>query len=184
MGRESASYWLAFPAEAEDAVVATLSRAGAQLLCFEVARLDYCLCDPARYWIDLRIHRAPESRLEIRIALTNDAWSVREPLQRALTPLPEALEGEPLRDDEGDEVAVAGEERWCYELEADYDRRRAEFVAMFGDFTAALSAEQVYAYIHQARKHRDVVEAAQERRELEMLEEIWDESPPPEAAGN
>ncbi len=105
MGRESASYWLAFPAGAEDALVATLSAAGAELLCFDDSRLDFCLRDPVRYWIDVRIHRVPESRLEIRIALTNDAWSIREPLQRALTPLPEALEGQPLLDDEDNEIA-------------------------------------------------------------------------------
>lgn len=186
MGRESASYWLALPAQAEDALVAALSRAGAQLLCFGAARLDYCLLDPGRYWIDLRVHRDPESCLEIRIALTNDAWSIREPLQRALTPLPEALEGEALRDDEGNDVAVAGEARWCYALEADYDRRRAEFVARFGDFAAAIGTEQVYTFIHQARKRHDVIDAEHERRELEleMLEGLWEESPPPEAAGN
>ena len=186
MGREAASYWLAFPAQAEDAVAAAFARAGAELLCWEDARLDYCLYDPGRYWIDLRIHRDPESRVEIRVALTNDAWAIRAPLQRALTPLPEALEGAPLRDDEDNHVAVAGEERWCYALEADYDRRRAEFVARFGDFTAAIGTEHVYAFIHQARKRRDVSDAEQERRELELelLERIWEQSPLPGAAGN
>jgi len=177
MGRESASYWLAFPAHAEDDLIAALMRAGAELLCFGEARLDYCLRDPDRYWIDLRLHR-DESALEIRIALTNDAWSIRAPLQRALTPLPEALEAQPLRDDEQDEIAVAGEERWCYALEADFDRRRAAFVARFGDFTAAIGAEHVYTFIHQSRKRRDLSDAEQERRqlELEMLENMWHES--------
>lgn len=181
MGRESASYWLAFEADAEDVLLATLARAGAEFLRLDEARVDFCLRDPSRYWIDLRIHRGPGSRLEIRIALTNDAWSIREPLQRALTPLPEPLDGEPLRDDEDQQLTVAGAERWCYALEADFDCRREAFVARFGDFTAALCAEQVYAYIHQARKRRDIREAEQERLELEleMLEGMWAQSPPP-----
>lgn len=186
MGRESASYWLAIPAQAEDAVAAAFARAGAELLRCEDARLDYCLYEPDRYWIDLRIHRDPESRVEIRIALTNDAWTIRAPLQRALTPLPEALEGAALRDDEDNDIAVAGEERWCYALEADYDARRAEFVARFGDFTAAIGTEQVYTFIHQTRKRHDVIDAEQERRELEieLLEGLWEQSPRPDAAGN
>jgi len=36
------------------------------------------------------VHRAPEPLLEIRIALTNDEWSIRAPLEEALGALPES----------------------------------------------------------------------------------------------
>lgn len=181
MGRESASYWLALPPHAQAAVVRTLERSDAELLGYGVDRDDYCLHDPDRYWIDVRIHRRPGHRLEIRIALTNDTWAIREPLQRALTPLPAALEGQPLLDDDGETVAIAGEKRWWNVLEADYERRRDEFVAAVGDFCAPISTDHVYTFLHQARKRRDVAEAAEEQRdmEVELLYELWEISPPP-----
>lgn len=183
MGRESASYWLELAPGARDALAQTLERSDAELLGCEADRLDYCLRDPSRYWVDLRIHSRPGLRLEIRIALTNDTWSIREPLQRALTPLPAGTEGQPLRDDDGEVVAIAGAERWWYAVEDHYGRRRDEFVAVVGDFFAAISADHVYTYLHHARKSRDIAEAAAERRELEveMLEQLWANSPPPGA---
>ena len=55
-----------------------------------------CACAiPHRYWIDLRLHRAPEPLLEMRIALTNDEWSIRVPLEDALTALPAGRGAEP-----------------------------------------------------------------------------------------
>lgn len=108
MGRESASYWLELPSDALDALAQTLERSAAELLSCDADRLDYCLCDPSRYWVEVRIHRPPAAPLEIRIALTNDTWSIREPLQRALTPLPAGAEDLPLLDDDGELVAITG----------------------------------------------------------------------------
>jgi hypothetical protein len=181
MGRESANYWIALPSNATDEVACTLERSGAELLGDGIERLDYCLRDPNRYWIDVRIHRRPSLRLEIRIALTNDTWAIRVPIDQALTPLPASIAGEPVLDDDGETVAIAGEERWLYALEQDYGRCRDDFVARFGDFFAPISTDTVYTYIHQARKRRDVAEAAAEHREMEveLLEDLWDISPPP-----
>lgn len=180
MGRESVSYWLALPAEAQEPLMRTLERSDAEPLGCDASRLDYCLRDPNRYWIDVRIHRRPGLRLEIRIALTNDTWSIREPLQRALTPLPPEVEGLPLLDDGGDTVAIVGAERWWYDLEEDYGHRRDDLVAAVGELFAPISTDHVYTYLHQARKGLDVAESAAERRELEveMLEELWRISPP------
>ncbi|MDQ3677937.1 MAG: hypothetical protein M3401_14275 [Actinomycetota bacterium] len=180
MGRESANYWLALPSGAQDALARALERSDAELLDCDDDRLDFCLRDPNRYWVDLRIHRGPELRLEIRIALTNDAWSIREPLQRALEPLPPGVAGTPLLDDAGDIVAIAGEQRWWYAVEADYERRRDEFVAVVGDFFAPISTDHVYRFLHQARKSRDIAEAAAGQRQLEVeqLKGLWKTSPP------
>jgi hypothetical protein len=181
MGRESANYWLVLPADAQDDVLRTLERSGAELMHRDDERVDYCLRDPHRYWIDVRIHRRPGLRLEIRIALTNDTWAIREPLQRALTPLPDEVEGEPVLDADGNTVAIAGDERWWYAVEEDYGRRRDEFVAVVGDFFAPISTEHVYTYLHHARKQRNLTEANQEQREMEVefLERLWEISPPP-----
>ncbi|MDX6691318.1 MAG: hypothetical protein QOG15_2775 [Solirubrobacteraceae bacterium] len=180
MGRESANYWVALPSDAEPGVARALEQSGAELLADGVERLDYCLRDPNRYWIDLRIHRRPSLRLEIRIALTNDTWAIRVPIDHALTPLPPEIDGEPVLDDDGETVAVAGEERWLYALEQDYGRLRDEFVARFGDFFAPIPTDSVYTFIHQARKRRDVSEALAEQREMEveLLEDLWEISPP------
>lgn len=180
MGRESANYWLTLTSQAHDAVAHALAQSEAELLAFDEDRLDYCLRDPYRYWIDVRIHRRPQPRLEIRIALTNDTWSFREPLQRALSPLPPGTAGLPLVDDDGETVAITGEERWWYAVEQDYGRRRDEFVAVVGDFFAPVSTDHVYRFLHHHRKSRDIAEAAAEQRQLEvdLLEGLWETSPP------
>jgi hypothetical protein len=181
MGRESVSYWLTLPSGGQDAVLQALGQSSAEPLGCEADRIDYCLQDPSRYWIDVRVHLRPGLRLEIRIALTNDTWSIREPLQRALTPLPAGIEGRPLLDDNGETVAIAGDERWWYALEDHYGRRRDDFVAVVGDLFAPISTDLVYTYLHQARKALDVAEVAAEQRELEvdLLEKLWAISPPP-----
>jgi hypothetical protein len=180
MGRESTSYWLALGADAYDAFARTLERSEAELLGEETHRVDYCLRDPNRYWIDIRLHRRPGLRVEIRIALTNDTWAIREPLQRALTPLPEQADGEPLLDEAGDVVAITGEERWWYDLEEDYGHRRDDFVAAVGDFFAPIAADQVYTFLHHARKRRNMQQDAAEKREMEveLLHQLWEISPP------
>lgn len=179
MERESVTYWLALPAQAQEPLMRTLERSDAEPLGCEADRLDYCLRDPNRYWIDVRIHRRPGLRLEIRIPLTNDTWSIREPLQRALEPLAPGLAGLVLLDDAGDTVAIAGDERWWYDLEEDYGHRRDDFVAAVGDLFAPVSTEHVYTYLHEARKALDVAEFDAVRRELEveMLNELWEISP-------
>jgi hypothetical protein len=181
MRRESANYSLAVPRGAEVPLLETLYRSGAEQLRADDDFLDYCLRDRARYWIDLRIHRRPQQRLELRIALTNDTWSIRVPLQRALTPLPESMVGQPVLDDRGARVTVAGGERWWYAIEEDYGRLRDEFISVFGDITAPISVDHVYLYVHHERRRRDAVEAAWEWRavEIDMLERIWEEDPPP-----
>jgi hypothetical protein len=181
MGRESANYWLALASGAQDEIALMLDRSDADLLGDTADRIDYCLRDPNRYWIDVRIHQLPVARLEIRIALTNDTWSIREPLARALKPLPPSMLGQPVLDEDGETVAIAGDERWWYAIEQDYGSRRDEFVARFGDFFAPISADTVFTFLHQTRKRHDVMDAAAERREMEIerLEDLWEVSPPP-----
>jgi hypothetical protein len=89
MGRESASYYLTLPPELEDVLVA-LREGGAEPVTSGHTWIELRVRDPHRYWIDLRVHRAPEPLLEIRIALTNDEWSIRAPLEEALGALPES----------------------------------------------------------------------------------------------
>ena len=72
---------------------------------------------------------APEPLLEIRIALTNDEWSIRAPLEAAFTALPPGAAQRPLRDEDGGELGAPAEDGWSLRLEEDYGRRRAEFVA-------------------------------------------------------
>jgi hypothetical protein len=177
MGRESASYLLALPAQVVEALARCFAEAGAEPRHAGDERIDYCLHDPYRYWIDLRIHLGPRPILEIRIALTNDPWSLRGPLERALTPLPEALAGTPLCDGDGSELSLAGDERWLVALEDDYGRRRDEFVRRVGDYTAPLSAEHVYLYLHQTRWRQDNDDelAWHREREIARLEESWDD---------
>ncbi len=176
MGREAATYEIALSADAASAAMRCLDAAGCEQLGAGAERIDFVLRDPARYWIDLRLHHAPnDRRLEIRIALTNDTWSIRAPLERVLTPLPDGLEGVAVRDDEGREVAIAGADGWTLALEDDFGRRRDEFVARIGDFNAPISADHVYMYLHQTRWNidNDNELAWHREREIAAMEEMW-----------
>jgi len=188
MGRESASYHLALTPASAEALVQSLDAAGVER---RAGRLS-----PARtprYWIDLRIRCGAQPELEIRIALTNDTWSIRAPLERALTPLPPGIEGTPVHAGPpgagavgtshgaqgADVIAIAGEEGWWLALEDDYGRRRDEFVARVGDYCAPLSADHVYMYLHQTRWNQDNDDelAWHREREIARLEEAWDSGP-------
>ena len=181
MGRESASYHLTFPPELEDGVVLGLREGGAELIGAGRAWIELRVRDPHRYWIDLRVHRAPQPRLEIRIALTNDEWSIRAPLEDALSALPPAVARRPLRDEDGGELGVPAQPGWSLRLEEDYGRRRADFVERVGDFTAPLPADHVYMYVHQTGWNRDTdAELAWRRdREISRMQRMWEGRPQP-----
>jgi hypothetical protein len=180
MGRESASYFLTIPPESADRLVVALQEGGAELVGSDFSWIDLRVCDPHRYWIDLRLHRAPELLLEVRIALTNDEWSVRVPLEHALTTLPPEAARCQLRDEDGNELGAPAQDGWSLRLEEDFGRRRAEFVARVGDVTAPLSADHVYMYIHQTRWNRDnEAELAWRReREINRIEQMWEADGP------
>ncbi len=182
MGRESATWELALPAPAVSAVVAQLDAAGLERAHEDHVRVDFLLRDEFRYWIDLRVHHSPRRSLEIRIALTNDTWAIRAPLERVLTPLLAVLGGESLCDADGNEVAIAGAEGWTLALEGDYERRRDEFVARVGDYTAPLSADHVYMFLHQTRWNQDNDDelAWHREREIARMEEMWESGDTPE----
>jgi hypothetical protein len=179
MGRESASYFLTIPPASADGVVAALQEGGAQLVGSDYTWIDLRVCDPDRYWIDLRLHRAPEVLLEVRIALTNDEWSVRVPLENALRVLPPGAAQSRLRDEDGNDLGVPAQDGWSQRLEEDFGRRRAEFVKRVGDFTAPLSADHVYMFIHQTRWNRDNDAELEWHREREIIkiEQMWEGEP-------
>jgi len=176
MGQESASYYLPLAPELEDGVVLALREGGAQGGDSDYTWVDLRLRDEHRYWIDLRVHRGPESLLEIRIALTNDEWSIRAPLEAAFTALPPAAAQRPLHDEDGGELGAVADPGWSLRLEEDYARRRADFIKRVGDFTAPISADHVYMYVHQTRWNRDNDEelAWHREREIAQIEQIWD----------
>jgi hypothetical protein len=177
MGHESVSWTLALSPPAADAVVAHFEAAGLpRARVGDEGRTDFLLRDEHRYWIDLRVHHRPACCLEIRIALTNDPWSIRAPLERALTPLAPELAGLPVRDADGNEIAIAGAEGWSLALEDDYGRRRDYFVSRVGDYTAPISADHVYMYLHQTRwnEDNDAELAWHREREIARIEESWD----------
>jgi hypothetical protein len=188
MGRESATWELALSAPAARAVVEHLDASGLERARGDEdadgggCRNDFLLRDQFRYWIDLRIHHRPP-RLEIRIALTNDTWAIRAPLERALTPLLDVLGGEPLCDADANEIAIAGAEGWSLALEDDYGRRRDEFVKRVGDYTAPISADHVYMYLHQTRwnEDNDAELAWHREREIARMEESWEADDEPDA---
>ncbi len=176
MGREAATYEIALSADDAAAVVRRLDAAGVEQLGADAERIDFVVRDPNRYWIDLRLHHAGDRRLEIRIALTNDTWSIRAPLESLLTPLPPELAGKSVRDHEGGDVAIAGADRWWLEIESDYERRRDDFVKRIGDFIAPISADHVYMYVHQTRWNLDNDDELAWHREREMaqMQEMWE----------
>jgi hypothetical protein len=177
MGRESANYFLRLATGSEQQAVFVLGGAGAERLgCSDERRIDFCLRDEHRYWIDLRIHRQPELCLEIRIALTNDQWSIRAPLELALIALASYIPGHKLRDENGKEIAAIDQDGWSRALEQHYGELRDAFVARVGDFTAPLSADHVYMYIHQTRWNRDNDDelAWHREREIAKIEEMWE----------
>jgi hypothetical protein len=182
MGRESASYFLALAPELEEAVVLALREGGAEPGDSDHTWIDLRVRDPHRYWIDLRVHRGPEPLLEIRIALCNDEWSIRGPLEDALTALPPEARRRPLRDEDGRELGAPADDGdgWSLRLEEDYGRRRAAFVKRIGDFTAPISADHVYMYVHQTRWNRDNdAELAWHReREVSQIEQMWEREEP------
>ena len=168
MGRESASYFLPIPRESAEGVVPALREGGAQLVGSGHSWIDLRVSDPDRYWIDLRLHRGPELLLEVRIALTNDEWSIRGPLEAALASLPPAAAREQLRDEDGHGLGTPAEAGWSLRLEEDYGRRRAEFVKRIGDYTAPISADHVYMWIHQTRTRRFDERDLEWRRDAEI----------------
>jgi hypothetical protein len=180
MGQESANYFLTLAPGSETHAVSVLEGAGAELVAStSQARIDFCLRDEHRYWIDLRIHREPRLCLEIRIALTNDQWSIRVPLEQVLIALRSCTAGTSLRDEDGDEIAAIDQDGWSRELEQQYGELRDAFVARVGDFTAPLSTDHVYMYIHQTRWNRDNDEelAWHREREIARIEEMWERGP-------
>jgi hypothetical protein len=179
MGRESASYFLTVPPQSADDVVVALQDGGAELVGSAYATVELRVCDPDRYWVDVRLHRRTEVLLELRIALTNDEWSIRVPIENVLTALPPEAAQAQLRDEDGTELGAPAERGWSLRLEEDFGRRRAQFVERIGDFTAPISADHVYMYIHQTRWNRDNDEelAWQREREISRMEQMWDGQP-------
>ncbi len=179
MGRESASYYLTLPPQLGDAVLVALREGGAEAIGAEHTWVELRLRDPHRYWIDLRMHRAPEPLLEIRIALTNDEWSIRAPLEAAFTALPPGAAQRPLRDEDGGELGAPADDGWSLALEEDYGRRRAGFVGRVGDINAPISADHVYMYIHQRgmRRDDDAELEWQREREIIRIEQMWEGEP-------
>jgi hypothetical protein len=184
MGREAATYLLALSPPAAEAAARSFDAAGIERVHADDERLDYCVRDPDRYWIDLRIHLASPQRIEIRIALTNDTWVIRAPLERALAPLLDGValcvghSGSPVL---GERIAVIGADGWSLALEDDYGRRRDEFVARVGNYNAPLSAEHVYMYLHQTRWNEDNDAELEWHREREIskMEEMWEQGDEP-----
>ncbi len=175
MGRESASYYLTLPPELEDAVLVALRQGGAEPVASGHSWIELRVRDPHRYWIDLRVHRAPEPLLEIRIALTNDEWSIRAPLEAVFAALPAGAARRSLRDEDGADVGAPAEHGWSLRLEEDYGRRRADFVGRVGEINAPISADHVYMYIHQTgmRRDDDAELEWQREREISKIEEMW-----------
>jgi hypothetical protein len=99
---------------------------------------------------------------------------------RVLAPLVPELAGQPVRDADGNEIAIAGDEGWSLALEDDYGRRRDYFVSRVGDYTAPLSADHVYMYLHQTRwnEDNDAELAWHREREISRIEESWDAPEP------
>ena len=188
MGRESASYFLTIAPEAADAGVVALQEGGAELVGSDYSWIDLRVRDPHRYWVDLRLHRGREVLLEVRIALTNDEWSIRTPLEDALGALPAGAAGAQLRDEDGRELGAPAQDGWSLRLEEDFGRRRAEFIRRVGEFTAPLSPDHVYMYIHQTRWNRDNDTELEWHREREIskIEQMWEGDPelPPEHPDN
>jgi hypothetical protein len=181
VGRESANYFLTLAPGSEKQAMFVFDGAGAELLpSTRDMRIDLCLRDEHRYWIDLRIHREPELCLEIRIALTNDQWSIRAPLELALIPLASCIAGQSLRDEDGNTIAAMDQDGWSLRLEQHYGELRDEFVARVGDFMAPLAADHVYMYLHQTRWNRDNDAELewQREREIAKIEEMWQKPAP------
>ena len=182
MGRESAHWILALSEEEARGVEALFVALDVERAAEDTARRDFILRDPYRYWIDLRIHDGP-LRLEVRIALTNDTWAIRAPLERVLTALEPTLGGRQVCDEDGREVATFGADGWSLVLEDDYAKLRDAFIARVGEFNAPISADHVYMYVHQTRWNRDNDEelAWHREREIAQIEESWNADPDPDA---
>jgi hypothetical protein len=188
MGRESASYFLTVAPDGADGVVVALREGGAEVTGVHHSWIDLRVCDPNRYWIDLRLHRGREVLLEVRIALTNDEWSIRAPLEDALTALPPGAARGQLRDEDGTELGAPARDGWALRVQEDFGRRRAEFVKRVGDINAPISADHVYMYIHQTGMRRDDDAELEWHREREInkIEQMWEGEPelPPDHPDN
>ncbi|HUR84433.1 MAG TPA: hypothetical protein VMY78_03745 [Solirubrobacteraceae bacterium] len=176
MGRESASYFLPIAPELEDPTLFALRDGGAEICASGRTRIDLLIRNEYRYWIDVRLHLGEAPLLEIRIALTNDEWSIRGPMENAFGALPEEVAQQVLLDEDGNAIGAPAERGWSLRLEDDYGRRRAEFVDRVGDVTAAISADHVYLWVHQTRWRRDNDTELQWHREREIskMEQMWD----------
>ena len=143
MGIESAVYWFV-PGSGDSALArSTLAALGAQ-----VVNEEHMILRGADHWIDVQLD-VPPPTVTLRIALSNPP--------RALGVLRETLSA--LDDaDPGEVVDVATRERyetlddssWTV-IAASFERRKREFQSHFGDFTAAISADDVFDRVHRER---------------------------------
>jgi hypothetical protein len=182
MGRESAHWIVALSVQDGRLVEALFEEAGLERAHEDDARRDFLLRDPHRFWIDLRVHRRPVAQLEVRVALTNDTWAIRAPLEGALAPLETLLGGRAMRDEDGVEVTTFGAAGWPLALEDHYAVLRDAFIARVGDFNAPISADHVYMYVHQTRWNRDNDDelAWHREREIARIEEMWEQGEAPD----
>ena len=160
MGRESASYYLTLPPELEEAVIVALREGGAEPVAESGHTwIELRVRDPHRYWIDLRVHRAAEPLLEIRIALTNDEWSIRAPLEAGLH---RAAGGRGGSARCATRTAASSARRRttagrCASRRTTAGAARSSSTRV-GDINAPISADHVYMYLHQtgmeARRRR------------------------------
>lgn len=143
MGIESAVYWFV-PGSGDSAVARnTLVALGAQ-----VVDEQHMVLRGAEHWIDVQLD-VPPPTVALRLALSNPPHALRL-LRDTLS----ALKGA----DPGEVVDVAARERYdafddaaWSSIVASFERRKREFQSHFGEFTAAISADDVFDHVHRAR---------------------------------
>ena len=117
----------------------------------EAVDAEHLILREAGHWIDVQID-VPAPSVSLRLAFCNP-----EPALAALRAAFEALEGA----GPGELVDVATRERfpsiddatWA-RVVSTFEERRQEFRSHFGEFTAAISAEEVFEYVRAQRERQ------------------------------
>jgi hypothetical protein len=145
MGIESAVYWFTPGSGGSTRSRETLAALGA-----DVVDEAHLILRGPQHWIDVQVD-VPPPTIALRIAFSNPI-EVLDALRRTLGALEDADPGEVVDVATRERYRSVDDSTWASIVDS-FEVWRREFQGHFGDFTAAISADNVFDHIHRQRTH-------------------------------
>lgn len=124
------------------------SRAALVALGADVVDEAHLVLRGPRHWIDVQVD-VPPATVALRLAFSNPDEAL-DALRGALGALEDADAGEVIDVATGERYRKVDESMWTSIVDS-FERRRREFRVYFGDFTAPISADDIFDYIQRRR---------------------------------